>query len=426
MKNKGFSLVELIVVIAIMAILVGVAVPVYSSYVEKAQKASDIQMVDEIKHALQVYYASNPTDFEGGYVVLTTSGAHASTSLNQAMETFGGNWASELSLSYQGWFFDKSLFSSMVSANGNYISSVPESSYINGVGTESLLNDVQQASSKLAEFLAGATTLVGVSGKDALNVILGGDANNNYLSVLDDYSGNDITAQVLADATVFGIAATLNDTESSKVIDKFSNGYYVERFSSDRLNAEDSDVLTDLAHTYAALEAFVGYVNANANANANVWIEGDVNKINEAFNALRTEMSGSNMTRKEAVVDTFNKYGRQIYGASRQGILDAYKQGQGLVDGQAYIGIMQTVNGLSDSYKNSLGADGLFTSQGLANQVDSFVAAAGESADLSVVAAAKSDILNIVGDGSALVIVFSVNADGIPGCTVMFMDENET
>ena len=30
MNNKGFSLVELIVVIAIMAILVGVAVPVYT------------------------------------------------------------------------------------------------------------------------------------------------------------------------------------------------------------------------------------------------------------------------------------------------------------------------------------------------------------------------------------------------------------
>ena len=85
MKNKGFSLVELIVVIAIMAILVGVAVPVYSSYVEKAQKASDIQMVDEIKHALQVYYASNPTDFEGGYIVLKPNDGQAELVCNDPL-----------------------------------------------------------------------------------------------------------------------------------------------------------------------------------------------------------------------------------------------------------------------------------------------------------------------------------------------------
>ena len=34
-KNKGFSLVELIIVIAIMAILVGIMVPVLMHFIEK-------------------------------------------------------------------------------------------------------------------------------------------------------------------------------------------------------------------------------------------------------------------------------------------------------------------------------------------------------------------------------------------------------
>ena len=34
-NNKGFSLVELIVVVAIMAVLVGVLAPAYLKYVEK-------------------------------------------------------------------------------------------------------------------------------------------------------------------------------------------------------------------------------------------------------------------------------------------------------------------------------------------------------------------------------------------------------
>ena len=62
MKNKGFSLVELIVVIAIMAILVGVAVPVYTSYIEKADRAKDDALLDEINQAFAVVCAENNID----------------------------------------------------------------------------------------------------------------------------------------------------------------------------------------------------------------------------------------------------------------------------------------------------------------------------------------------------------------------------
>ena len=55
--NKGFSLVELIIVVAIMAILVGLLAPQYLKYVEKSRKSADASNLDEMVRAIQIYAA---------------------------------------------------------------------------------------------------------------------------------------------------------------------------------------------------------------------------------------------------------------------------------------------------------------------------------------------------------------------------------
>ena len=57
MNNKGFSLVELIVVIAIMAVLVGVLAPQFIKYVEKSRQSTDVTNLDSIKTVVETYYA---------------------------------------------------------------------------------------------------------------------------------------------------------------------------------------------------------------------------------------------------------------------------------------------------------------------------------------------------------------------------------
>lgn len=59
MNNKGFSLVELIIVIAIMAVLIVVLAPQYLKYVEKSRNSTDVTNATEIVSALQIY-ASDP------------------------------------------------------------------------------------------------------------------------------------------------------------------------------------------------------------------------------------------------------------------------------------------------------------------------------------------------------------------------------
>lgn len=52
MNNKGFSLVELIIVIAIMAVLVGVLAPQFMKYVDQGRRSTDIQNAAMIRDAI--------------------------------------------------------------------------------------------------------------------------------------------------------------------------------------------------------------------------------------------------------------------------------------------------------------------------------------------------------------------------------------
>lgn len=51
LDNKGFSLVELIVVIAIMAVLMGVLAPTLIGNIEKSRESTDLQNLDTIRGA---------------------------------------------------------------------------------------------------------------------------------------------------------------------------------------------------------------------------------------------------------------------------------------------------------------------------------------------------------------------------------------
>lgn len=58
-NNKGFSLVELIIVIAIMAILAGALAPALIKYINKSRQSTDIQNADTLRTAVQTAL-SNP------------------------------------------------------------------------------------------------------------------------------------------------------------------------------------------------------------------------------------------------------------------------------------------------------------------------------------------------------------------------------
>ena len=58
MKNKGFSLVELIIVIAIMAILAAAIAPALIRYIDKSRRADDVAAAETINTAISAALAN--------------------------------------------------------------------------------------------------------------------------------------------------------------------------------------------------------------------------------------------------------------------------------------------------------------------------------------------------------------------------------
>ena len=59
--NKGYTLVELVIVVAILAILVGILAPQYTKYVEKSRQSSDVSNLENIVKGFKV--AAADTDY---------------------------------------------------------------------------------------------------------------------------------------------------------------------------------------------------------------------------------------------------------------------------------------------------------------------------------------------------------------------------
>jgi type IV pilus assembly protein PilA len=90
LNNKGFSLVELIIVIAIMAVLIGVLAPQYLKYVERSRNSTDQDNASAIVSALQVWGGETDTslklyatDTSGTTVTVASTGLTVSSGTNK-------------------------------------------------------------------------------------------------------------------------------------------------------------------------------------------------------------------------------------------------------------------------------------------------------------------------------------------------------
>jgi len=96
MNNKGFSLVELIIVIAIMAILIAVLAPQYLRYVEKSRLQSDNSAIGEVANAVKIAAADDAINSaiqnnSGSDTIKIPKAGGAPTCTVSALQTEGQN-----------------------------------------------------------------------------------------------------------------------------------------------------------------------------------------------------------------------------------------------------------------------------------------------------------------------------------------------
>lgn len=105
LNNKGFSLVELIIVIAIMAVLVGVLAPQFLRYVEKSRQDGDITSIQQVMTAINTGVSDGVIK---GDVTITISGDSLKVAASGTGATLGtaltdSGLSESMNLKSSGW-----------------------------------------------------------------------------------------------------------------------------------------------------------------------------------------------------------------------------------------------------------------------------------------------------------------------------------
>ena len=348
-KNSGFTLVELIVVIAILGILVGVAVPAYGGYVEKANEAVDQHNLAVLNSAFAAACSMNGEDHYGrSDVSITTSGGAgsmkvtgvsvgANANISTDFATYygeGGEFKTATRLYYSaskggfeinsdGLLNQTGYRKDYAGAADGYMNS--GSSYLGN--EQDLLNTVGTFSTVLADFLTNPTRMEKLL------------SDPSFAAFCTDNGIDTTNTNAVANAMALYAAQELSDVDSSAIHSALvssydpDNGGYKLGTMMEIMNSEDATP-ADMALDGAVLAAVIaGYANSEyASQDVKDYYaanQGTVNNATTLFNYLNGVIEAGITTDENGVkTDSFAQYLNSSQGVTD---IDAFTNGLGAV-----------------------------------------------------------------------------------------------
>ena len=340
-KTEGFTLVELIVVIAILGILAGVGTVGYSGYIKKANMAADQQLASGIKNAMLLSYYNNELT-GNSYILLSVDGIENAdeiaedSPLYKAMAAaYGDSWMDTLKLEYNGW--------SGMTSDEVFAAAYQASSYS---GNENaLITQVGSVTNMLKDALASAPNLVGASFNGYLTDT-GVDTNNN---------------QAVSNAAILYAADTIGSMSAAQkaaVNAAFADFYDPESPTRGQVGVltlalkDELGTFGAVAALYAHGEAFGQYVANNGNTDLlDDFHAIDVSAVTDTDAALN-QVAGNLATlvgtaQTDPTINTF--------------ALQYIADGQYAKDVTAYLKSMDIINANADKFTDKLGSAGCYT-----------------------------------------------------------------
>lgn len=289
-SKAGFTLVELIVVIAILAILAGVAIPVYSGYIKKANEAADQQLLAAVNTAFGaaciengVDMASQPDYYAG--VTITDGKVVGVTRWNNAfMRYFGGNENAALKVLTALWFkdgvFAPATGESIITLENGTTLTVSNAALANFLGGGFISTDPEQQEASVRALTGSMDTLIEKAlAVDSSNWLMNDAGFNEFLSGLG-LSGT-LTKEQRANALVLYAASKAGTVNTGEIVNAMATGGSLG-FDSFMETANDSGELIAAASTVYAMM----YAYANSGAEIETSVPG------ETISKYRKDMEG--------------------------------------------------------------------------------------------------------------------------------------
>ncbi|MBR9830232.1 MAG: prepilin-type N-terminal cleavage/methylation domain-containing protein [Oceanospirillales bacterium] len=91
-KNKGFTLVELMIVVAVIGVLAAVALPAYQVYTARAQLIEALTLTDGVRQTVGIYF------YEYGRLDVASSASDSAVSIKNRAAALDGRYVSQVSI----------------------------------------------------------------------------------------------------------------------------------------------------------------------------------------------------------------------------------------------------------------------------------------------------------------------------------------